>query len=130
MEGYAELPGVRLWYLDSGGDGTPIVLLHANTGNTDSWAPNIPGFTAAGYRVIAFDRRGWGRSQAEPKTGEQPGTVAGDLDALVDYLGLERFYLVGIAGGGFSAYDYALWRPERIRAMVVAASGGAIQDAR
>jgi pimeloyl-ACP methyl ester carboxylesterase len=119
---------VRLWYVDSGGDGVPVVLLHANTGNADSWAPNTPGLVAAGYRAIAFDRRGWGRSEAEPTTGPQPGTVAEDLDALADYLGLDRFHLVGIAGGGFVAYDYALWRPERLRSMVVAASGGAIED--
>src|SRR5437667_12457625 len=66
FEGYAELPGVRLWYVDSGGPGVPIVLLHANTGNADSWAPNTPGLVTAGYRVIAFDRRGWGRSEANP----------------------------------------------------------------
>jgi pimeloyl-ACP methyl ester carboxylesterase len=126
---YAELPGVRLWYVDSGGGGVPVVLLHANTGNADSWDPNTPGLTAAGYRVIAFDRRGWGRSQADPGTGPQPGTIADDLDALVRHLSLDRFHLVGIAGGGFAAYDYALWRPERLRSLVVAASGGAIEDA-
>jgi hypothetical protein len=64
--GYADLPGVRLWYTDSGSSGVPVVLLHANTGNADSWQYNIPGFVEAGYRVIAFDRRGWGRSIANP----------------------------------------------------------------
>jgi len=125
FEGYAELPGVRLWYVDSGGDGVPIVLMHANTGNADTFAPNIPGLVAAGYRAIAFDRRGWGRSQANAATGPQPGTKGDDLSALVDYLGLDRFHLVGVAGGGFVGYVYALWRPERLRSLVVAASGGA-----
>jgi pimeloyl-ACP methyl ester carboxylesterase len=125
---YADLPGVRLYYTDSGGRGVPVFLLHANTGNADSWEPNIPGFVAAGYRVITFDRRGWGRSIADPATGPQPGTVADDLNALADYLGLDRFHLVGVAGGGFVAYDYVLWRPERVNRLVVAASGGAIQD--
>lgn len=105
------------------------MLLHANTGNADSWTPNTAGLVAEGYRVIAFDRRGWGRSQPDATTGPQPGTVAEDLDALVDYLGLDRFHLVGIAGGGFVTYDYALWRPERLRSMVIAASGGAVEDA-
>jgi len=126
--GYADLPGVHLWFTDSGGSGVPVILLHANTGNADSWAPNTPGLLAAGYRVIAFDRRGWGRSQADPATGPQPGTIANDLDALAKYLGLDRFHLVGIAGGGFVAYDYVLWRPERLRSLVVACSGGAIDD--
>lgn len=127
--GYAELSGVRLWYTDSGGSGVPIILLHANTGNADGWRFNIPGLAAAGYRAIAFDRRGWGRSLARPETGPQPGTIADDLHALVEHLKLDRFHLVGVAGGGFAAYDYVLWHPERLRSMVVAASGGAIVDA-
>ena len=67
--GYADLPGVRLWYTDSGGSGAPLVLLHANTGNAESWQYNVPGFVEAGYRVVTFDRRGWGRSTANPDTG-------------------------------------------------------------
>jgi len=125
---FAELPGVRLWCTDSGGSGVPLVLLHANTGNADGWRYNIAGFAAAGYRVIAFDRRGWGRSIANPATGAQPGTIADDLEALAEYLKLDRFHLVGVAGGGFAAYDYVLWHPERLRSLVVAASGGAIVD--
>lgn len=128
FEGYEDLPGVRLWYTDSGGSGVAMVLLHANTGNADGWQYNIPGFVEAGYRVIAFDRRGWGRSRANPQTGPQPGTIAEDLHALVEHLGIERFHLVGVAGGGFAAYDYVLWHPERLRSLVVAASGGAIVD--
>ncbi len=45
--GHADLPGVRLWYTDSGGEGMPVVLLHANTVNADSWQYNIPGFVEA-----------------------------------------------------------------------------------
>jgi pimeloyl-ACP methyl ester carboxylesterase len=126
--GYADLAGVRLWYTDSGSTGVPIVLLHANTGNADSWQYNIPGFVEAGYRVITFDRRGWGRSRANPRTGPQPGTIAEDLHALAEHLRLDRFHLVGVAGGGFGAYDYVLWHPERLRSLVIAASGGAITD--
>ena len=126
--GHAELPGVRLWYSDSGGSGVPLVLLHANTGNTDGWQYNIPSFVEAGFRVIAFDRRGWGRSAANPDTGPQPSSIADDLHALAEYLKLDRFHLVGVAGGGFAAYDYVLWHPERVRSLVIAASGGAIVD--
>lgn len=126
--GYADLPGVRLWYTDTGGSGVPVALLHANTGNADSWQYNIPGFVEAGYRVITFDRRGWGRSTANPATGPQPGTIAEDLHALVEHLKLDRFHLVAVAGGGFAAYDYVLWHPERLRSLVIAASSGAITD--
>jgi pimeloyl-ACP methyl ester carboxylesterase len=121
---YADLPGVKLWLTDTGGAGTPIVLLHANTGTSESWEAQGAAFSTQGYRVIAFDRRGWGKSLADPATGPQPGTVAGDLDALADHLQLDKFHLVGVAGGGFVSIDYAAWRPERLRSLVVAASTG------
>src|SRR5450432_3140939 len=96
---YAELPGVKMWFTDTGGPGPPLVLLHANTGNSAVWEPQVGAFARAGYRVIAFDRRGWGKSIANPATGPQPGTIAGDLDALADHLKLDSFNLLGVAGG-------------------------------
>ncbi len=125
---YAHLPGVKLWYVDSGGDGTPVVLLHANTGTVVAWQQQITAFDKAGFRVIAFDRRGWGNSQADASTGVQPGSVAEDLEALVQHLQLPAFHLVGIAGGGFVALDYAAWHPERLLKLVVAASNGQFQE--
>ena len=127
-QGYADLPGVRLWFTDTGGSGIPVVLLHANTGNSDSWQYNIPAFEKADYRVIAFDRRGWGRSRADPSTGPQPGTVAEDLQALANFLQLDKFHLVGIAGGGFVALDYVLTHPERLLSLMLAASTGQVTD--
>jgi len=125
---YAELPGVQLWFTDTGGTGTPIILLHANTGTSAVWASQIASFSRTGYRVIAFDRRGWGKSIANAATGPQPGSVAGDLDALADHLKLDRFHLIGVAGGGFAALDYAAWRPERLRSLVIGASTGQVTD--
>jgi pimeloyl-ACP methyl ester carboxylesterase len=126
---YVDLPGVRLWFTDGGGDGVPIVLLHANTGTSESWELQATAFAAQGYRVIAFDRRGWGKSVADAATGPQPGSIAGDLDALADHLKLGKFHLVGVAGGGFAAIDYAGWRRERLRSLVVAASTGQFSEA-
>jgi pimeloyl-ACP methyl ester carboxylesterase len=124
---YIDLPGVRLWTVDSGA-GAPIVLLHANTGTSLSWENQIRAFSCAGYRAIAFDRRGWGKSTADPVTGPQPGTIAGDLEALAGHLALDSFHLVGIAGGAFAALDYAVWQPGRLRSLVVAASTGQVAD--
>jgi pimeloyl-ACP methyl ester carboxylesterase len=125
---YADLPGVRLWYLDLGGDGVPVVFLHANTGTSEKWEPQLETFRYAGYRPIAFDRRGWGKSQAEPSTGVQPGSVSEDLDALVDHLKLPRFHIVGVAGGGFVTMDYCSWRPEKLRSAVIGASMGSLKE--
>lgn len=119
---YAELAGVKLWFTDTGGTGAPLILLHANTGTSAVWESQVASFSRAGYRVIAFDRRGWGKSIANLATGPQPGSIAGDLDALADYLKLDRFHLLGVAGGGFAALDYAAWRPRRLRSLVIGAS--------
>jgi pimeloyl-ACP methyl ester carboxylesterase len=125
---HAALPGVNLWFVDTGGAGVPLVLLHPNTGTVEIWQPQIGALSAAGYRVIAFDRRGWGNSTPVAETGPQPGSIAGDLDALADHLKLETFHLLGVAGGGFAALDYAAWRPQRLRSLIVGASTGAIAD--
>jgi len=125
---FAELTGVRLWFTDTGGTGVPIVLLHANTGTSAVWENQIASFARAGYRVIAFDRRGWGKSVANAATGPQPGSIAGDLDALADHLRLDRFHLLGVAGGGFAALDYAAWRSERLRSLVIGGSTGDVSD--
>jgi pimeloyl-ACP methyl ester carboxylesterase len=124
----APLPGVRLWFTDTGGSGEPIVLMHANTGTSEIWEPQVEAFSKAGYRVITFDRRGWGRSQADAATGPQPGHTSDDLHALADFLSLGRFHLVGVAGGGFIAVDYAAWHPERLSSLIVGASTGAVSD--
>lgn len=126
-EGYADLPGVRIWYHDSGGSGVPVVFLHAGTGSSRVWEHQIPEFTAAGYRFIAYDRRGWGRSVVDP-SGPQPGTAADDLQRLMDYLGVDRFHIVATAAGGTIAWDFALSFPKRVRSMVIANNTGRVDD--
>jgi pimeloyl-ACP methyl ester carboxylesterase/quercetin dioxygenase-like cupin family protein len=127
QDSYADLSGVRLRYRDSGGSGVPVVLLHAATGSVESWVNQFPAFTAAGYRVIAYDRRGFGRSVVDP-SGPQPGTGVDDLDALMNHLRIESFHLVGVAAGGFVALDYAVTHPRRLRRLVFAHSMGGIRD--
>ena len=123
----ADLPGVHLWFSDSGGNGVPIVFVHAATGSSQVWEYQRPVFAKSGYRVITYDRRGYGRSTADP-AGPQPGTGADDLNALIDHLKVDRFHLVGTAAGGFVAWDYALSFPGRLRSLVVANSIGGVQD--
>lgn len=124
---YVELPGVHLWYHDTGGNGAPVVFMHAASGTCESWVHQLPAFTAAGYRCITYDRRGRGRSRPD-LTGEQPGYVSDDLHGLADHLGLDRFHLVATAAGGIGGLDYALAHPQRVRSLVVADSIGGVQD--
>ena len=126
-ESAVDLPGVRLWYSDSGGSGVPVVFMHAATGSVRNWEHQVGALTSAGYRFIAFDRRGWGRTVIEP-SGPQPGTAADDLEGLVKHLGIDRFHLVGTAAGGFVALDYAVSFASRLRSVVMANSIGGVQD--
>jgi pimeloyl-ACP methyl ester carboxylesterase len=129
VEGYADFPGLRLWYKDTGGSGIPVILLHPATGTTASWVFQYPALTAAGYRVIAYDRRGSGRTVAAPASDILPGSDADDLQLLMTFLHIDRFHLVGSAAGAFCALDYALSYPARLRSLVIANSIGGVQDA-
>jgi pimeloyl-ACP methyl ester carboxylesterase len=125
---YAEIPGAKIFYTDTGGSGVPVVFLHAATGSSRVWEYQTPAFTKAGYRVLAFDRRGWGRTVVDP-AGPQPGTAADDLRGLLDHLGLDRVHLVSTAAGAFVALDFAVSFPQRVRSLVIANTIGGVQDA-
>lgn len=124
---YANLPGVDLWYEYPGGDGIPVIFCHAASGTCEAWAPQLPAFTAAGYRCIAYDRRTWGKSR-NTDDDLQPGHQDQDLHGLVEHLALDRFHLVGTAAGGITAIGYALAHPERVRSLVAANTISGIQD--
>jgi pimeloyl-ACP methyl ester carboxylesterase len=112
----AQLPGGSLRYLDSGGEGPPVVFLHAGSGSSRMWEHQVADFTGAGFRFIAYDRR-------------SEGVAVDDLEALTQHLALERVHLVGTAAGGIVAVDYALSFPRRLRSLVVANSILGVQDA-
>ena len=122
----ASLAGRRLWYVDTGGTGTPVVLLHAASGSSALWEHQLPALRAAGYRAIAYDRLGWGRSELD--AGAEPGSASEDLHALVTVLKLDRFHLVGTAAGAIVAIDYTLSYPDRLRSLTAANTIGGVQD--
>jgi pimeloyl-ACP methyl ester carboxylesterase len=103
------------------------VFLHAATGSSRVWEYQIPAFTAAGYRLLAYDRRGWGRT-AIGSAGPQSGSGADDLLGLLDLLGIDRAHLVGTAAGAFVALDFALSYPQRVQSLVIANTIGGVQD--
>ena len=125
---YVNLPGVDLWHEDTGGDGIPVIFLHAATGTTACWVHQFPAFTTAGYRCIAYDRRTWGRSRPTDEAS-QPGYQGDDLEGLIEHLQLDRFHLVATAAGGITGIDCSLSHPERVRSLVVANTIGGVQDA-
>ena len=122
---HLHLPGSDLWYQDTGGDNTPVVFLHATSGNTQAWEQQLPAFTQARYRCITYDRRGWGQSQ-NTSAKQLTTYAADDLHALVHHLGLACLHLVSTAAGGSAALDYTLTYPETLRSLVLSHWGGGI----
>lgn len=107
---------------DTGGAGRPVVLIHGWPLSGEAFAHNVGDLAAAGYRVVTYDRRGFGRSD-EPRTGYSYDTLADDLATLLDELDLRDVTLVGFSmGGGEVARYVANHGSERLRSVVFASS--------
>jgi non-heme chloroperoxidase len=88
---------IELYYEDHG-SGPALLLLHGWPVDSRSWEPQLHPLLAAGYRVITYDRRGFGRS-SRPTTGYDFNTLADDLDAVLTHLDLHDITLVGFSLG-------------------------------
>ena len=95
---------IGLYYEDHG-SGKPVVLIHGYPLSSSSWEKQVPVLLAAGSRVIAYDRRGFGQS-SQPTTGYHYDTFAEDLHKLITHLKLRDFALVGFSMGGGEVARY------------------------
>ncbi|MFZ2548876.1 MAG: alpha/beta fold hydrolase [Candidatus Microthrix subdominans] len=100
---------------DSGGESEAVVLLHGFPQTRTSWAGLTPHLVDAGYRVLAPDQRGYSPG-ARPRRRRDYGIgrLVGDVVALADVAGLERFHVVGHDWGGGAAWALAERHPERL----------------
>lgn len=106
---------------DSGGDGRPVVLIHGWPLSAASWAPQIGPLTDAGYRVVAYDRRGFGTS--EPGDAYDYDALAADLDRVLSDADLTDVTLVGFSmGGGEVARYCSNHGTDRLHSVVFAAA--------
>jgi non-heme chloroperoxidase len=85
-------------YYDDLGSGKPVVLIHGYPLNGHSWERQTMALLDAGYRVVAYDRRGWGQS-SQPTTGHDYDTYAADLKELLEQLELTEIVLCGFSMG-------------------------------
>ncbi len=95
---------IDLYYEDHG-SGKPVILIHGYPLNGASWEKQVAALLASGYRVITYDRRGFGKS-SQPTTGYDYDTFAEDLRQVVTKLDLSDFALVGFSMGGGEVARY------------------------
>lgn len=112
IQGHVEHDGVRIWYA-AYGEGQPVILLHGGLGNSGNWGHQMPALVEAGYRAIAIDSRGHGRSTRDqrPYTYE---LMASDVLAVMDRLDIGKAAVVGWSDGACTGLILARSHPARI----------------
>jgi pimeloyl-ACP methyl ester carboxylesterase len=118
--------GQRLHYVDHGGSGPVVVLLHSFLMDSRMFAPQVSEL-GGDFRLIAVDERGHGGTPADAPFDYWD--VARDVLGLLDELGIEHTSVVGTSQGGFVGLRMALLAPERITALAVLGSSAAAEDA-
>lgn len=123
--GYAEVNGLRMYYEIHGAEredaGAPVLLMNRAYMTTGDVGPLLPGL-AAHRKVIAFDPQSHGRTTDADRPITYEG-LADDAAALLAHLGVEQADVVGFSMGGGAAIQFAIRRPELVRALVAISAG-------
>ena len=126
QRGYLDRPDCRV-YFEVCGAGPVLVFAHGLGGNHLSWWQQVPHFRDR-YTCVTFSHRGFAPSSALPD-GPDPAAYADDLAALVNHIGATEIRIVAQSMGGWTALEYALANPQRVRALVLASTAGTIARA-
>jgi pimeloyl-ACP methyl ester carboxylesterase len=109
---YADVHGVRVRYVDTGGSGPPVVLVHGFASSLETWSAVLPAL-AKGHRVIALDLKGFGWS-GRPEGDYSPHAQAELVFGLLDQRGVDKAAVVAHSWGASVALQMALTHPERV----------------
>lgn len=121
-----ESGGETIYFETTGADEAPaIVLTHGAGGSHAAWFQQVPVLADAGYRVVTWDSRGFGRSTFSSGVLGTDVAVT-DLRAVLDAIGLERAHLVGQSMGGWWVTAFALAHPERVLSLTLSNTIGGL----
>lgn len=109
-------------YYEVAGNGRPLVLIHASCADYTMWDEQVKVF-ALYFQVVRYDRRGFGKTTASQLEKDENFFDAQDLNDLLQYLGIEKAYVLGLSGGGIIAGDFSLAFPDKVAALVLASTG-------
>lgn len=116
------LSDTKLHVDDTGGPGRPVVLIHGWPLSGQAWSEQVPALQAAGYRVVSYDRRGFGRSDKKAR-GYDYDTLAEDLEGVLSTLELRDVTLVGFSMGGGEVARYVTeFGQDRLHSVVFASA--------
>src|SRR5258706_8221101 len=118
--GFAEVNGTRLYY-EVAGTGHPLTLIHGGLVSRGLWDDQFDAF-AQRYRVVRFDMRGFGDSGSISAEGEK-FSFEKDVHDLLQFLGIEKTYILGLSMGGAMAINFTLRYPEMVDALIPVAMG-------
>lgn len=120
QKGFAKVNGTSLYY-EVAGEGHPLVLNHGGLVDHHLWDGQFDAF-AQHFKVIRYDIRGFGASGMLSK-GMEPYSMERDLHSLLQFLGIEKTYVLGLSLGGTLAIDFTLQYPEMVDALITVGSG-------
>jgi pimeloyl-ACP methyl ester carboxylesterase len=109
-------------YFEVTGKGPALVFAHGLGGNHMSWWQQVP-YWAARYTCVTFAHRGFAPSHGE---NPDPAEFAGDLAALLDYLGIGEAALIAQSMGGWTCLDFAMRYPRRVWALAMSSTSGIV----
>ena len=111
-------------HFEEQGSGRPVVLIHGWPLSLGQWEFQTPHLVAGGYRVVAFDQRGFGAS-AKPRGGYDADTLAADLHMLLEHLDLREATVVAFSSGACSAVRYlSRFGNQRVTRLVLVSAAG------
>ena len=114
---FARVNGVNLNYLDWGGDGPALVLIHG-IGDDPHIFDDLASLLHDRFRIIAYARRGHGLSDAPPDASYDAATLTEDFRQLVDHLGIQRMSVIGWSMGANEGTAFAGQYPERVDKLI------------
>jgi 3-oxoadipate enol-lactonase len=120
QKGFADVNGTRLYY-EVAGEGHPLVLNHGGLVDNHLWDDQFAEF-AKHFKVIRYDMRGFGDS-GMLKNGMEPYSMERDLFSLLQYLDIQKTYVMGLSMGGSLSVDFTLQYPEMVDALITVGAG-------
>ena len=120
QRGFAEVNGTSLYY-EVAGEGLPLVLNHGGLVDNHLWDDQFDEF-ARHFKAIRYDMRGFGDS-GMLKNGMDPYSMERDLYSLLQFLGIEKTYVLGLSMGGALTIDFTLQYPEMVDALITVGAG-------